>query len=841
MKETIIKIKKICIAMLLVMIFVAMIVATVLLAYCFANDTIVGGAVDMKINFDKSAKSLGLNMFLSAHSKEIDVWQQNTLPIGNGMLGGSVYGEIFNERVIFNEKTLWKGGPSPKRPNYNGGNLTEKDENGKTVNDYYKQIQQLFEEGKTDEAQALCDKLVGLEDGYGSYQCFGEIDLNMHHSFKKTTDYNRYLSLDNAICGVEYRGGNSKFSREYFAQYPDKVLVIKLDAEGEDCLDMDIAFPSAHGGISEAKDKSIITYGKLEDNDLKYYSRLDIITAGNVVAEKSKLCVSGAQSVVIVVSAGTDYAPIYPNYRTGESEQELAAKINLVVEKAVKKGYNNLKADHIADYKALYDKVKFDLGATEPNMTTDKLLKKYRIGIIKQSQKKYLEQLLYNYGRYLTIASSRSTDLLPSNLQGLWNNRDNPPWGSDYHMNVNLQMNYWPTYSTNLAECAIPLVNYVDSLRKPGRVTAQTYLGISSAEGEENGFVFHTQNTPFGWTCPGWEFSWGWSPAATAWILQNVYEYYEYTGNVEYLREKIYPIMREASLYFKEVLVEDKSTGRLVTVPAYSPEHGPRTMGNTYEQSLIWQLFNDTIEAAKILGVDSALVAELESKIQKLNPIEIGKSGQIKEWYHETKLGEIGQTHHRHLSHLLGLFPGDLINKDSHPDWLEAAKVSLNKRGDKSTGWAMGQRINTWARVGDGNRAYKLIGQLFKTGIYNNMWDAHPPFQIDGNFGYTAGVTEMLMQSNLGYIELLPALPTSWEQGKISGIIARGNFEISMEWQERKISSLSIISHNGGECIVKLHRADVKIVDSNNAKIPYKTENGKVIFQTTKGVEYKFM
>lgn len=835
------KIKKICIAGLLIMVFAAIVVMATLLTYCYADDTLIGGDVDMRINFDKSASKLGLNLFLSAKSKENDIWQQNSLPIGNGMLGGSIYGEVFNERVIFNEKTLWKGGPSPKRPDYNGGNLTGKDENGKTVNDYYQEVKKLFAEGKDKEASALCDKLVGLEEGYGSYQCWGEINFDMQHKSKKIVDYKRYLSLDNAIAGVNYNCGESKFEREYFASYPDKVLVIKLTSDGADKLDMNISFPSAHGGISEAKGNTICTYGKLEDNDLQYYSRMDVITSGEVKAQNSTLSVNGASRVVLVVSAATDYAPVYPNYRTGESAEELAGKVNVIVEKAVKKGFENLKADHIKDYTALYNKVSFDLGAKDLEITTDKLLKKYRSGIIKPSQKRYIEQLLYNYGRYLTIASSRSTDLLPSNLQGLWNNRDNPPWASDYHMNVNLQMNYWPTYSTNLAECAIPLVNYVDSLREPGRVTAETYLGIASGEGEQNGFVFHTQNTPFGWTCPGWDFSWGWSPAATAWILQNVYEYYEYTGDTQYLKDKIYPMLKEASLYFKQALVEDKATGRLVTVPTYSPEHGPRTMGNTYEQSLIWQLFNDTIKAAKVLNVDGALVSELEGKINRLNPIEIGESGQIKEWYHEKKLGQIGQTNHRHLSHMLGLFPGDLINKDTHPEWLEAAKVSLNKRGDKSTGWAMGQRINTWARVGDGDRAYKLIGQLFKSGLYSNLWDVHPPFQIDGNFGYTAGVTEMLMQSNLGYIELLPALPKDWAKGKIDGIIARGNFEISMQWEDLKITSLSIISHNGGICAIKLGTTKVVIKDSNGNPVEYKVDGEKVVFATQKGIQYKLL
>lgn len=792
----------------------------------------------MKINFDKSANSLRLNIFLSAKNKEIDIWQQNSLPIGNGMLGGSIYGEVFNERIIFNEKTLWTGGPSPKRPNYNGGNLTGKDENGKSVYDYYLQIGKLFEQGKDAEASVLCDKLVGLIDGYGAYQCWGEIDIKMHHNFKKAKDYKRFLSLDDAIAGVDYCDNDSRFTREYLASNPDNVLVFKFTADGTEKLNMDISFPSKQGGTSKAEGNTIRTYGKIEDNALQYYSRLDIVTDGNCVANNDFVSVNGAKSAVIIVSASTDYSAVYPIYRTGESAEELAERVDAIVKNAIDKGYDKLKSEHIADYKNLYDRVSIDLGGVESDIPTDKLLKKYRRGYAKPTQKRYLEQLLYNYGRYLTIASSRATDILPSNLQGVWNNQNDPKWASDYHTNVNLQMNYWPTFNTNLTECAIPLVNYVDSLREPGRVTAQTYLGIESKEGEQNGFVFHTQNTPFGWTCPGWDFSWGWSPAATAWILQNVYDYYEYTGDKEYLKTKIYPMLKEASLCFKSVLVEDKKTGRLVTVPTFSPEHGPRTMGNTYEQSLIWQLFNDTIETAEILGVDKELVEELKVKMQKLTPIEIGEDGQIKEWYHETKLGKIGQTHHRHLSHLLGLFPGDLINKDKNPQWIEGVKISLNKRGDKSTGWAMGQRINTWARVGDGDRAYKLIGQLFKSGLYSNMWDAHPPFQIDGNFGYTSGVTEMLMQSNLGYIELLPALPVEWSKGAISGIIARGNFEISMEWENGKVTILKVISHNGGECHIKIGKTKVNITNNLEKYVNYTIDNGKIIFATEKGMTY---
>ena len=597
--------------------------------------------------------------------------------------------------------------------------------------------------------------------------------------------------------------------------------------------------------------------GQLTDNQMKFSSQTQVITdnGGTVTDGDGKVSVSGASEVTIITSMGTDYKDEYPSYRTGETADELTNRVKWYVDQAKVKTYEELKENHVNDYQNIFNRVDLDLGQTVSTKTTDALLSAYKAGTASEAERRQLEVMLFQYGRFMTIESSRETrtdgngyvrETLPSNLQGLWVGANNSPWHSDYHMNVNLQMNYWPTYSTNMAECAEPLVDYVDALREPGRVTAAIYAGVSSADGEEKGFMAHTQNNPFGWTCPGWSFSWGWSPAAVPWILQNCWSYYEYTGDVSYLRDNIYPMMKEEARLYDQMLVRD-SDGKLVSSPAYSPEHGPVTSGNTYEQTLIWQLYEDTIKAAEILGTDEELVATWKANQADLKgPIEVGDSGQIKEWYTETTFNHnasgatLGEGYnHRHMSHLLGLFPGDLITEDN-AEWFAAAKVSMQNRTDASTGWGMAQRINSWARLGDGNKAYQIIKNLFNGGIYANLFDYHQPryFQIDGNFGYTSGVAEMLLQSNAGYINLLPAVPDDWANGSVNGLVAQGSFEVSMDWADGNVTTATILSKNGGEAVVQTKNAslatvvdsDGKVVDVTPVKenrISFATEAGK--------------
>lgn len=687
-------------------------------------------------------------------------------------------------------------------------------------------------------------------------------------SHTETTNYRRWLNLEDSVAGVEFERDNTRYYREYFANYPDNVIAMKLTAEGEQALDFDLSFPidndvtaalGKDANYRAGEDGTLTVWGQMRDNQMKFNGKIQVITDGEGTVEplnEDALQVKGAREAVIIVTAGTDYKNNYPGYRTGESDEELAARVDGVLKAAVRKGYDSLKSAAVSDYQNIFSRVSLDLGQVHPDKPTGELLAAYNANTATASERSYLEVLLFQYGRYLQIASSREGDELPANLQGVWNDRSGDhnlvPWASDYHMNVNLQMNYWPTYVTNMAECGIPMINYIDSLREPGRVTASTYFGIDNSNGQQNGYSAHTQNTPFGWTCPGWDFSWGWSPAAVPWMLQNVYEYYEYTGDVEYLREKIFPMMEEEAKLYEQILKEvtyENGVTRLATVPAFSPEHGPYTAGNVYENSLVWQLFNDCIEAGEILNqsypgtVSEASMEKWQHVKDNLKPIEIGDDGQIKEWYEETTLGSVpgSDERHRHMSHMLGLFPGDLITVDN-TEYIEAAKLSLTRRGDDATGWGMGQRLNSWARVGDGDHAYQIIKAFFNKGAYPNLWDAHQPFQIDGNFGYTSGVAEMLMQSNVGYINLLPALPQAWQDGTVSGLVARGNFEVSESWESGVLTKASLLSKNGGVCQVQYPGLEeIQVTDEDGNKVASTEaagQEGRIKFDTEKGKTY---
>lgn len=820
----------------------------------------------MKHELQKDNQALTLT-YKSPAPDDYKGWEQWSLPIGNGGIGASIFGGINTDHIHLNEKSLWSGGPSDSRPDYMGGNLEKQGKNGDTV----KKIQQLFAEGRTDEAGSFCGQLVGLYDeegirGYGYYLSYGNLSLHFNdHTEADVTGYSRYLDLSSAIAGVEYEIGCTHYKREYFVSYPDNILVARIIADGKDRLNLDIKIipDNKEGGgpnhpapesyerewNTVVRNNTLFIQGKLKDNGMKFCSVTKVFhEGGTILDEEEKVTVADAKTVTVITSIGTDYANDYPHYRTGESAEELCLRIQRYVEFAAEKSYEQLKENHIQDYETVFNRVSLELGQSMTDKTTDALLAAYKKGSMEEGERKYLEVLLFQYGRYLLIESSRETpdgnmfrQTLPANLQGIWTGGNNSAWHCDYHMNVNLQMNYWPAYSANMAECARPLIDYVDSLRKPGRVTAAIYAGVeSNEEHPENGFIAHTQNNPFGWTCPGWSFDWGWSPAAVPWILQNCWEYYKYTGDKEYLQNKIYPMMKEEALFYDQILVEDKE-GFLVSSPSYSPEHGPRTAGNTYEQTLIWQLYEDTVQAAEILGLDRDKRRRWRENQHNLKgPVEIGESGQIKEWYEETTVNSLGEGYvHRHLSHMLGLFPGTLISEEQ-PEVFKAARKSMENRTDESTGWGMGQRMSTWARLGDGNKAYKLLTDLIQGGIMENLWDTHPPFQIDGNFGLTAGIAEMLLQSNGDVINLLPALPDVWVDGRVKGLVARGNYIVDMVWTHKKLIRADILSRNGGRITIKVkHSRFLTARESTGGDADVIVAgSGKVTFDTSAGVRY---
>ena len=759
-------------------------------------------------------------------------WEEEALPIGNGSLGAKVFGLIGAERIQFNEKSLWSGGPQPDSSDYQGGNLQDQ-------YIFLAEIRQALEKRDYNTAKELAEQhLVGPKTSqYGTYLSFGDIHIefsNQGKTLSQVRDYQRQLNISKALATASYVYKGTKFERETFASFPDDLLVQRYTKEGLETLDFTIELSLTHDLASDGKyeqkksdykecqlditDSHILMKGRVKDNDLQFAACLAWQTDGDIRVLSDKVQISGASYANLFLAAKTDFAQNpASNYR---KKIDLERQVKNLVEIAKEKGYVQLKSRHIQDYQALFQRVQLDLGAEVDASTIDDLLKNY-----KPQEGQALEELFFQYGRYLLISSSRDCpDALPANLQGVWNAVDNPPWNSDYHLNINLQMNYWPAYVTNLLETAFPVINYIDDLRVYGRLAAARYAGIVSQKGEENGWLVHTQATPFGWTAPGWDYYWGWSPAANAWMMQTVYEAYSFYRDQDYLREKIYPMLRETVRFWNDFLHKDQQAQRWVSSPSYSPEHGPISIGNTYDQSLVWQLFHDFIQAAQELGLNEDLLTEVKEKFDLLNPLQITQSGRIREWYEEEEQhfqNEKVEAQHRHASHLVGLYPGTLFSYKGK-EYLEAARASLNDRGDGGTGWSKANKINLWARLGDGNRSHKLLAEQLKSSTLPNLWCSHPPFQIDGNFGATSGMAEMLLQSHAAYLVPLAALPDAWSSGSVSGLMARGHFEVSMRWADKKLLQLTILSRSGGDLRVSYPDIEKSVIKMNQEKIKAK-------------------
>lgn len=784
-------------------------------------------------------------------------WENEALPLGNGKIGAKVFGGKQCELIHFNEKTLWSGGRAV--PGFNGG-VAEGDK-GKA----FREIQTLLDKGDAAGATSAMTRLQGDMTGFGAYQSFGNLYIQFDHK-EDTEKYLRDLDLDTASAMVTYQIDKDSYTRHYFVSYPDNVLVgrVETSTKVEDkepaLLSFDAYIVSEQKGVCKAKDNMIFLEGTVTANDginadagkdknnMKYGCCLKVITDGGETeaTEDGKIMVRNAKSAVFIMSLATDYINRFPDYCDGSNPLKKATK---TVEKASVYTFPELYKRHLEDYKPLYGRVSFSLGEQDIVYPTNYMLDRF---CKKEEYKRNLLTLLFQYGRYLLIASSRE-GTLPANLQGIWNAKNNPPWCCDYHFNINVQMNYWAAYTANLAEMAVPFLDFVNSLKKPGRIIAHKTLGIGDGDPEKaTGWMIHTMVSPLGFVGPGSEWRWGWAPTNGAWATQNMFDYYLYTLDIDMLRDNIFPAMEECVLMWTQLLCEDSKSGRLVASPGYSPEHGPVSAGNTYDQSIVYNLYEDYLKACEALrdngfadAVNAELVQTVKKQITRLNPVNIGKWGQIKEWYEEDSFRFRGkyskgvQMKHRHLSHLLTLYPFKQIDTDNKEHY-NAALTSLEDRGKKSTGWGLAVRLLSYARLGKGNECDEIITNIIKKTILKNLFGTHPPFQIDGNFGYVAGVCEMLLQSHKDYIAILPALPDSWKYGEISGLRARGNMELSMKWDNGKLKEGTVKALSGGKCSLKYDGKILLVYDEDGKEIETSFTDGVTSFTAEKGKIYKF-
>ncbi|MFJ2770691.1 glycosyl hydrolase family 95 catalytic domain-containing protein [Streptomyces sp. NPDC087300] len=710
-------------------------------------------------------------------------WEREALPIGNGALGAMVFGTLATERLQFNEKTLWTGGPG-SREGYDFGNWRAARPGALDA-----VRADLDDKGRLD-PDAVAAKLGQARRGYGAHQAFGDLHIDVPGApDAPDSSYRRELDLARGIATVAYRRQQVAHQREFFASYPDGVLVGRLSATRAAQVTCTLRYTSPRADFAtKAAGDRITVRGELADNGLAFEAQVRIAHRGGTrtVGADGSVTVTGADHVWFVLAAGTAYADTYPDYRGADPH----AAVTRAVDTAVAKGHDALRARHLRDHRALFDRVALDIGQAPPaDVSTDELLKRYTGGTT--SADRALEALFFQYGRYLLIASSRAGSL-PANLQGVWNNSTTPPWSADYHTNINLQMNYWLAEAANLPETTAPYDRFVEALRAPGRRTAKEMFG-------SRGWVVHNETNPYGFTgVHDWSTAF-WFPEAAAWLTAQLYEHYRFGGSTDYLRSTAYPAMKEAAEFWLDNLRTDPRDGTLVVTPSYSPEHGDFTAGGAMAQQIVHDLFTNTLEAARTLGDAPAFRAELEKTLEALDPgLRVGSWGQLQEWKADL---DDRDDDHRHVSHLYALHPGRQIEPGS--EWADAAKVSLTARGDGGTGWSKAWKINFWARLRDGDHAHKMLGEQLKSSTLPNLWDTHPPFQIDGNFGATSGVVEMLLQSQHDVIEVLPALPAGWPRGSVRGLRARGGATVDIEWEDGRARRIVVHATRTRELTVR--------------------------------------
>lgn len=753
-------------------------------------------------------------------------WEYRSLPLGNGSIGCNVMGSISTERYTLNEKTLWRGGPNTAK-----GAADYWNQNKQSAH-VLKDIRQAFTDGDWNKAAQLTAQNFNSPVPYeatgepqfrfGSFTTMGELCIDTEIDEQGVSNYRRALSVDSAYADVRFTAADgTTYERRTFISYPANVMAIRFRASkpGKQNLAIDYTPSPVGEAISRATTLSGIDYvGELDNNHMKYAVRLRVLPKGGEVSvDGHKVCVKGADEVVILLTADTDYAPNYnPDFNDPKAYVGVNPELTTTqwLKKACKKSFNKLFNEHYKDYAALYNRVKFNLNGPSSAKPTNERLADYRKG----EKDSGLETLYYQYGRYLLIASSRPGNL-PANLQGMWHNNVDGPWRVDYHNNINLQMNYWPALPTNLTECTEPLTDFIRLLEKPGERTAKAYWGT-------RGWAAGISANIFGFTAPleGADMSWNYNPMAASWLATHLWDYYDYTRDTDFLRYTGYPLMKGCALFCEDFLWR-KPDGTLTAAPSTSPEHGPVDEGTTFTHAVIREILLDCINAAQILQTDADEVSKWQDILNKLAPYKIGRYGQLMEWSRDI---DDPNDQHRHVNHLFGLHPGHTISPLTTPELAQASRVVLEHRGDGATGWSMGWKLNQWARLHDGNHSYVLFGNLLKNGTADNLWDVHPPFQIDGNFGGTAGVTEMLLQSHAGCIDLLPSLPDAWADGNISGLRARGNFGVDIDWKNGKLRQATITSGSGEQCTVRYGQQSMQFLTKRGKTYLVTMENGRL-------------
>ena len=782
-------------------------------------------------------------------------WEE-ALPVGNGRLGAMIFGGVEKERLQLNEITVWSGSLEQN---------ADKPEAYKSL----PIIRQLIAEGKYADAgkhvsgEFLCQKGGRFgHDSYGSYQTLGDLNFEFPAPASPVTEYRRWLDIGEAVAGVSWQSGGDTWWREIFSSAVDQALVMRIRCSRKGA----VSFTARLGRVKFGETKPIgsdtlVMTGTStgQPGDLRFEAQVRVrAKGGDVAAANDTVTVKDADEALVFLTAGTDYVLDYAKQYKGVDPH---ASVTQCLDKAARKSFDTLKSDHVKDYQFFFQRVSLNLGTTaNASLPTDERLRKFTAGETDPA----LVALFYQFGRYLLISSSRPGNVLPSNSQGIWGDGLSLPWGCDYKANINFQMNYWPVETANLSECHKPMLRLIAQQVEPGKKTAKAYF-------DAPGWVMAYTTNPWGWTAPGPGVPWGPFFLGGAWVSQHLWEHYSFNRDREYL-QSVYPVMKGAAEGCLAMLLPDEN-GKLVTSPSTSPENRFRTddgqagftcAGTAVERQIIWELFNNTVMASRALGLNNDFRAKLETAQASIRPPEIGHGGQLMEWGKDWDLNAPEKAH-RHISHLFALHPGRQITPLRTPELSDAVRKSLELRGDAGTGWSKAWKINCWARLHDGDHAYKLIREQLTAvdstrtnytnggGTYLNLFDAHPPFQIDGNFGALSGITEMLLQSHLLYddktapgqdryvLHLLPALPSVWADGEVKGLRARGGMELDLAWKAGKAVSVTLSPMVASSWRVRAPQGQkIASIRAGNRSVPLSMQpDGNVDVHLAKGVRYK--